>query len=92
MVLFLCMLTETPKTNSPASSTSDVTSTKRTTPPSTSSTTLKATQQDAGEDACAGFDAASFVGGIVLMGGFFSIGFFAYKFWQATNEHNYHTL
>ena len=87
------MLTETPKTNSPASSTSDVTSTKRTTPPpSTSSTTLKAAQQDAEEDACAGFDAASFIGGIVLIGGFFSIGFFAYKFWQARNEHNYHTL
>ncbi len=39
-----------------------------------------------------GFDAASFIGGIVLMGGILAIGFFALKFYQARQEPNYHTL
>ena len=83
MVLFLCLLTDTPTREFPSS---DVTTTKTAT---TTQTHDVLTQND---DACSGFDAASFIGGIVLMGGIYSISFFAYKFWQARTEHNYHTL
>ncbi|XP_074663138.1 uncharacterized protein LOC141915485 isoform X1 [Tubulanus polymorphus] len=38
------------------------------------------------------FDAASFIGGIVLCGGVIAIIFFGCKFYKARSEQNYHTL
>jgi len=39
-----------------------------------------------------GFDAPSFIGGIVLCGGIVAISIFALKFYQSRKENDYHTL
>ncbi len=44
------------------------------------------TSDEQGEESCSGFDAASFIGGIVLTGGLACIGFFAVKFCQTRQE------
>ncbi|KAK7108493.1 hypothetical protein V1264_016228 [Littorina saxatilis] len=38
------------------------------------------------------FDAASFIGGIVLCAGLAAIAYFGFKFYKARTERNYHTL
>uniref|UniRef100_A0A0B6YC54 Uncharacterized protein n=1 Tax=Arion vulgaris TaxID=1028688 RepID=A0A0B6YC54_9EUPU len=76
-----------------------------TTTPSTSTTASEATPTPAStpesstsghkdDDKSSGqhFDAASFIGGIVLCGGLIAIVYFGLKFYKARKEQNYHTL
>ncbi|XP_074663139.1 sialomucin core protein 24-like isoform X2 [Tubulanus polymorphus] len=88
IVVCLCFLalhvTVFGQTNTTTGPTTKSTPTTLTTTPATAAPTVPSQGQH--------FDAASFIGGIVLCGGVIAIIFFGCKFYKARSEQNYHTL
>ncbi|XP_019617319.1 PREDICTED: uncharacterized protein LOC109464701 isoform X1 [Branchiostoma belcheri] len=75
----------------PANTTANPSTAKPTTKPG-SKTTAQPTEGPTKSPQKGGFDAASFIGGIVLCGGLIALIFFGCKFWKSRSSPNYHTF
>ncbi|XP_019617321.1 PREDICTED: uncharacterized protein LOC109464701 isoform X3 [Branchiostoma belcheri] len=74
-----------------ANTTANPSTAKPTTKPG-SKTTAQPTEGPTKSPQKGGFDAASFIGGIVLCGGLIALIFFGCKFWKSRSSPNYHTF
>ncbi|XP_064627126.1 sialomucin core protein 24-like isoform X2 [Lineus longissimus] len=82
-------------TSTTAGPTTTTTAPQTTAPPiNTTSTSVKPASSTTppAKEPSQRFDAASFIGGIILCGGVIAIVFFGCKFYKARSERNYHTL